>query len=297
MAGASIESLRHLSDDADYYVTALDLYNRESRRVQRICEWVDGNLHAMATSMDVTLQKEDSFSVLSVGAGDGIVDHRILGHLRDSAHPQLRAVILEPDSHMMQQYQDLVSKESTKLQGVDLDWRQQTFQEFQATAKEDDKFHFISCINSLYYCGDLEKSLKFLYEKLDSGGLLLITILSAEGGLGKLWQHLSNTSISQRQFTSCYLQETCKKQNIPIAEMQKISIQCDISPCFDHQLSQDGNTLLDFLTHTVNFAQNAPAEYRDDVLRFLGSPECSVRGSGGKVILDASNVAVLIRKQ
>ncbi|XP_038055289.1 histamine N-methyltransferase A-like isoform X2 [Patiria miniata] len=231
----------------------------------------------------------------------GTIDSKILHHLLDSAHPKLRAVILEPDSHMMQQYQDLVSKESTKLQGVDFDWRQQTFQEFQATAKEDDKFHFISCISSIYYCGDLEKSLKFLYEKLDSGGLLLITTTSADSGFGKLWKYLSvNLAREGEHLMSTDIQEACYKLNIPIAEVQTIKIYCDISSCFNappHQLSQDGSILLDFLTHIVNFAQNAPAGFRDDVLRLLGSQECSVRGPEGQVNLDASNSIFLIRRE
>ena len=79
---------------------------------------------------------------------------------------------------MMQQYQDLVNKESAKLQGVDFDWRQQTFQDYQATVEKEEKFHFISVINCIYYLGDLEVVLKDLYDRLASGGILLMTLIA-----------------------------------------------------------------------------------------------------------------------
>ena len=79
---------------------------------------------------------------------------------------------------MMEQYQDLVKKESAKLQGVNFYWRQQTFQEYQATVEKEEKFHFISVINCIYYLGDLEVVLKDLYDRLASGGILLMTLIA-----------------------------------------------------------------------------------------------------------------------
>ena len=125
----------------------------------------------------------------------GVVDSKILFRLRDVMHAQIRVVILEPQPHMMQQYKDLVKKESARLQGVDFDWRQQTFQEYQTTAEKKEKFHFISCISSIYYCGDLDKSIKYLYEKLEANGLLLISLTSGK--------HCSNFSFIFFLFAFC----------------------------------------------------------------------------------------------
>ncbi|XP_038069667.1 histamine N-methyltransferase A-like [Patiria miniata] len=124
--------------------------------------------------------------------------------------------------------------------------------------------------------------------------------MAGEGGFGRLWQHLRQTlGMTIDFFTSTDVEHACRNQNIPIAEIQTISIQCDISSCFHppQQLTQDGNILLDFLTHTVNFAQNAPAENRDDVLRFLGSEACSKTGPAGEVLFNGFDAAVIIRKQ
>ena len=121
-----------------------------------------------------------------------------------------------------------------------------------------------------------------------------------EGGLGKLWYYLSKTlrTKTRRDITSFDVKETCKRQNIPIADVQPIKITCDISACFDppQQLSKDGDILLDFLTHTVDFSKNVSAEYRDDLLRFLGSEACTHRGPAGEVILNTRNAAVIIQK-
>ena len=99
-------------------------------------------------------------------------------------------------------------------------------------------------------------------------------------------------------FTSTDIEAASGRLNLPISEIQSMRISCDISSCFGppRELSADGSTLLDFLTHTVNFAQAAPAAYRDDVLRFLGSEACSERGPDGEVIFNGSNAAVIVRK-
>ncbi|XP_022079623.1 histamine N-methyltransferase A-like [Acanthaster planci] len=298
---SSSPSIQDLSDSGDYYLTALDVYDRGSGRIRRICEWAGENIPALADSIDVSLSKDSALNVLSVGGGDGMSDSTILARLLDRTHPRIRAVILEPDSHMMHQYQDLVKKESAKLQGVNFDWRQQTFQEYLATAEEDEKFHFISCISSIYYLGDLEVALKRLYEILAAGGILLVTLVKGDGGFGRLWQYHYKSVRTQktRYITSSDIKEACRRQSIPIADTQTIRISCDITACFDppQQISKDGDLLLDFLTHTVNFSRNAPAVYRDDLLQFLGSEACTYRGSDGEVIFNGNNEAVIIRKQ
>ncbi|XP_022079624.1 histamine N-methyltransferase-like [Acanthaster planci] len=296
----SAANLLALSESGDYYNVALDLYDRGSRRIQRISEWVDDNLAGLADSITCTLGEEEDFMVLSVGPGDGFIDSKIAQHLRGLVHAKIRVVVLEPDSHMMQRYQDLVKKESAKLQGVNFDWRQQTFQEYQATAEEDEKFHFISCISSIYYCGDLDKSLEYLYGKLHVGGLLTIVLMAGEGGFGRLWEYLNKTLGRKMDFfTSTDVEQACRRQNIPIADTQTIRITSNISACFDlpQQLSKGGDILLDFLTHTVNFAQNTPTEYRDEVLGYLRSDACSGTGPTGEVIFNGFDSAVIIQKQ
>ena len=91
--------------------------------------------------------------------------------------------------------------------------------------------------------------------------------------------------------------KACENQNIPVSEILNIKTHCDISACFDPplQLSEKGSKLLDFLTHTINFAQNAPADYRDDIMHFLRSEACSERGPVGQVLFKTDTVAFIIK--
>ena len=79
---------------------------------------------------------------------------------------------------MLQQYQALVSNESVKLRGVDFEWRQQTFNEYRESAKDEDKYHFVSSLSSIYYLGDIDKSIKNVCNEMDNGGILLIMLMS-----------------------------------------------------------------------------------------------------------------------
>ena len=99
--------------------------------------------------------------------------------LRQREQRHIQAVIVEPDPKLMGRYKAKI-KEPEKVQGIDFEWRQETLEEFQKspTGQKDDKFHFINFFNTVYYLEDKEKSLRYLYDKLDVGGVLVITVMS-----------------------------------------------------------------------------------------------------------------------
>ena len=110
-------------------------------------------------------------------AGD--IDINILTKLRQREQRHIQAVIVEPDPKLMGRYKARI-EEPEKVQGIDFEWRQETLEEFQKspTGQKDDKFHFINFFNTVYYLEDKEKSLRYLYDKLDVGGVLVITVMS-----------------------------------------------------------------------------------------------------------------------
>ena len=63
--------LQDILDSGDYYNIALDVYDRMSRRIQKVFDWVAKNMGALAESINVSLSKDSTFNVLSVGGGDG----------------------------------------------------------------------------------------------------------------------------------------------------------------------------------------------------------------------------------
>ena len=110
----------------------------------------------------------------------GSMDSKILMKLHQREQRRIHAVIVEPNAPMMERYKALVVKESEMMRGIDFEWRQETLEEFQKspTGQKDDKFHFINFFNTVYYLEDKEKSLRYLYDKLDVGGVLVITVMS-----------------------------------------------------------------------------------------------------------------------
>ncbi|XP_038057874.1 uncharacterized protein LOC119729319 isoform X2 [Patiria miniata] len=111
------QTLTEYCNSLDYYNVNFDVYNRVSQRINRFSDWIDKSLPKLADSMEISLPATGTLNVLSVGAGNGTIDSRILPHLRDKVHPNVRAIFLEPDLHTFQQCQDLVGKESPRLQG------------------------------------------------------------------------------------------------------------------------------------------------------------------------------------
>ena len=109
----------------------------------------------------------------------GVIDLKMMSVLLVN-HPLVHATILEPNPNVLQQYKALASKESAKLQGVSFEWRAETFDEYQKMTNKKRKFHFISCMSSIYYMGDLEPALQCLHGELDTGGILMVSLMSGK---------------------------------------------------------------------------------------------------------------------
>ena len=89
---------------------------------------------------------------------------------------------IEPLEGLSVQYQALIQAKVQVLQGVKFDLRQQTIEQYEK-AGDSTKFHFISAVHSVYYLNDVDKSLMFLYNRLEGGGLILLIILSGGSNL------------------------------------------------------------------------------------------------------------------
>ncbi|XP_033632111.1 histamine N-methyltransferase A-like [Asterias rubens] len=297
MSASQVNNLKDLSTDEEYYQRVYDVFETVCDRREKMYEWICNDLPAVVDSIETDPGR--ALNVLSVGAGNGVIDLKMMSVLLVN-HPLVHATILEPNPNVLQQYKALASKESAKLQGVSFEWRAETFDEYQKMTNKKRKFHFISCMSSIYYMGDLEPALQCLHGELDTGGILMVSLMSGEGGFGSLWQFL-HKKFGRRGdlFTSSDVIEVSRNLNLNISVIQNFIYHCDLSACFGppEELSEEASILLDFLTHTIGFARNALAECRDDVMRFLRSDACSDRGPLGQVILKGNNVAVFIRHE
>ncbi len=93
-------------------------------------------------------------------------------------YPRINNRVLEPAEDQMMKYKAMAQSKRHELQGVKFDWRQQTLEQYRDTDGDGTKFHFISSIDSLYYVGDLDSSLMYLYDLLEPGGKLIVVITS-----------------------------------------------------------------------------------------------------------------------
>ena len=96
-------------------------------------------------------------------------------------YPRISNCAVEPAEGQITLYKDLVKSKTDDLQSIAFDWRKQGLDEFRKERVErgdTTKFHFISSIHSIYYADDLEDSLRWLYDQLEDGGMMLIITVS-----------------------------------------------------------------------------------------------------------------------
>ncbi|XP_071803128.1 histamine N-methyltransferase-like [Asterias amurensis] len=299
-AAKSTEDIKFESN-SEHYAATIDAYGRASNRRDVLMDFVRNELPVLGQpATGNNAQNHGALKVLSVGVGDGDIDINILIKLRQREQRHIQAVIVEPDPKLMGRYKSR-TEEPEKVQGIDFEWRQETLEEFQKspTGQKDDKFHFINFFNTVYYLEDKEKSLRYLYDKLDVGGVLVITVMSGEGGFARFWRYHGQHHDLDPLCDSDDVMKYLENQRIPVSETLDKKCYLNITSCFARplqELSGDGNLLLDFLTHTLGFTKKSTVEYQDGVMKLLGSDYCSTRDASGQVLLKADNVVFVIRR-
>ena len=76
-----------------------------------------------------------------------------------------------------------------KMPGVTYDWREQTLDDYIVSVNEagqDDKFHFISLVHSVYYFSNPTNLLGFLLDQLEENGVLLLIIAAGNNSFFQL---------------------------------------------------------------------------------------------------------------
>ena len=101
-------------------------------------------------------------------------------HLK-SRFKSVKNVVLEPAAKQLEMYRSLVEKKKSDFQGIEFDLRQLGIDEYRAQECDQPRtFHFISAIHSLYYAQDHKDTIRYLYDCLEEGGILLAVLVSGE---------------------------------------------------------------------------------------------------------------------
>ena len=92
--------------------------------------------------------------------------------------------VVDPAAKQLQMYRDLIERGKDDFEGIEFDLREQTIDEYreheEKVGQKPAKYHFISAIHSLYYPDDYADTVKYLYNCLEEGGVLVIACMSSK---------------------------------------------------------------------------------------------------------------------
>ena len=258
--------------------------------------------HSAATA-DSTI-----FRVLGVGSGDGYPDLEILQAIAKSLRsshdenqkPSIHACIVEPSSSLIEEFKEAVSplpEGLATLADVSFEWRETTFQDYigRSLPSESNRYHMAHFICSLYYL-DSEEALKNCFKQLVTGGAMFCLVAGENSYFAKvsIAKQGRLKCLSESNFyTGKDLVAIAERNNWKHKELAKVYYEIDISSCFD-ETSRIGGSLLDFLTHRINFRETAGPELYNEMIDFIN--EASISDNKGGKILRPELAVVIIYK-
>ena len=251
------------------------------------------------------LEDQSPLCILSVGSGDGASDLaflEMLGKLPRSTDNKVcifeRAV--EPDKQMLEAFRAKADNLSDILKSranMEFEWHGVTYQEYAEQKKPEDlKFDVVHFFHSLYYTG-LEAALEHCYQKeLGMKGVMICTISSDDSAYIKYGRALSTQGMilnpgaynSNRDVT-----KVAEKNGWSYVECSGESKTCDITAIFDSS-SQEGNLLLDFLSHWVDVRATTAEDDLQKILNFWEN-ESVDDGHGKKTVMMKMGAVVIFK--
>ncbi|XP_072022616.1 histamine N-methyltransferase A-like [Amphiura filiformis] len=279
--------------DQAYYTKAFNYFTSVGNYFEAVQKWAEETFYEHVVEKlvgNISDGTDDKpLRVLGVGSGRGELELVFLKKLL-LKFPQIHTCVVEPCVNLITQYQHDQSKIKEHASDITYDWQNRTFEDFVKLQPENNhKYHFISACNSMYYVKNLNETLQSLYDMLVPGGILLVTITADYTGAGKLWRTFpclgSETSSqdglpniaspSSHHRDSAHVHDALCQLQIPYYT-DDYTCNYKITQCFDEKESEEGNLVLDFLTHMIGF-RNAPKDLLQQVLACI--KECSVQRS------------------
>ena len=250
------------------------------------------------------LKDHSSFCVLSVGSGDGKNDLafleilRKLGQGKDNKFRIFERAI-EPDEQMIGLFLAKAEHLRESLESsvsIEFDFRPTTYQEYAVQkTKTDVKFDLVHFFHSLYYA-DLE-ALEHCYEKeLGTKGLILCIIQREDSAVAKYGREFSPQGLILNPgafYSNRHVKDVAEKNGWKYVECSGESKTCDITAIFDAS-SQEGNRLLDFVTHWADVRGTASGNELRKILKFWEN-ESVVDGHGKKEVTMRMGAVVIFK--
>ena len=226
-------------------------------------------------------QQRSSFNILSVGSGTGEMDMEIMKIIEkelqksdQGRHVKIFNRAIEPNEYSCSLYkaaiENLLNPRNDHLTEVEI--CQHTFQEYKESQQRQEagsvKFNMVHFIHSLYHV-DIKQALMHCFEKeLSEKGVLVCLI----AGRDLIYWVTSRQNIQWHGRDKDSEKHDTAEEIIKIAknngwkhEIYSQEYSIDVTDVFDEK-STEGNLLLDFLTHTVNFRETADKQLVEETL-------------------------------
>ena len=262
-----------------HYIDCFNIFETKCDQFRKIEEMLQERLPSLVLRR---LHDSQQLNILSVGSGNGEKDLLVLKIIRESLRSHDKGTKLkifnraiEPNTYFCDLYNEAIANMLTPSddQATKFEICKQSFQEYsQHNGKEPLKFDVVHFIHSIYYV-DMEEALCHCFEKelgengvficIVSGGDLVHLILAKQP---KDW-HGQEDGASENLEMARQLVGIAKRKGWK-HEVYIKEYSIDVTEVFDPK-STEGNLLLDFLTHTVNFRETADKQLVQETLAMV----------------------------
>ncbi|XP_041477527.1 histamine N-methyltransferase-like [Lytechinus variegatus] len=225
----------------------------------------------------------------------GEMDSKMAASIK-SRFSSVRNVVLDPSEKQLQMYRSLIESNQSAFKGIEFDLRQLSIDKYRTNGEDHPpKYHFINAVQSLYYVDDVKDTVRYLYDHLEKGGVMLITIVSDTCGFWRLYDTFPRLRDNVGHYMCINQVRQCLYSLGLTFEEKRQPFHADISSCF-----QDGSTegayLIDFITQINDLRGTASPDFYREVVDFLGSSKCSKRKEDGTILLINDWDAVVVQK-
>ena len=232
-------------------------------------------------------QQRSSFNILSVGSGTGEMDMEIMKiiekQLQKSDQGRVMKIFnraIEPNEYSCSLYKAAIENLPSPLNDDlrrEVEICQHTFQEYmykesqQRQEARSVKFDMVHFIHSIYHV-DIKQALMHCFEKELSEQGVLVCLIAGQDLI--YWVTLRQNSQWHGRDKNSEKYETAEeiikiaKNNGWKHEIYSQEYSIDVTDVFDEK-STEGNLLLDFLTHTVNFRETADKQLVEETIALI----------------------------
>ncbi|XP_033122350.1 histamine N-methyltransferase A-like isoform X3 [Anneissia japonica] len=277
-------------NDSAYYLEAYEEFtSRYDKPIEDLTELV-----FVKSVVEKIKTKDTKIRMLGIGSSSGRIEIMFIKRLLNR-FPTIENTVVEPSAKAIAEYQSSIKG---MWKNVEFSWFNGTFQKFRVqleSAGNNQTFHHINLVDSIYYVDKLKEDIVFMYDRLEQGGIMLIAVESDQGSMYKIKQRYPNLSSEINLVSSTEVIDVCKAHQIPF-HLHRHECYVDITELFSSKsITRNEQLLLDFWVQMKNFKENVPESLYEEVIAFIKSPACSEKLEG-KLRFRADTDMIFIQK-